>query len=101
MHEAQRRSPLRQHTTRLRTEEFNAFLKEQNLDGASNAVIAEWLGVAEASVSRVRDKGARGNGSPKQQPGAVFISALAKKLPAGVPLQRFLDFGDAPALAAA
>ncbi len=102
MHDAPRRLPIRHHTTRLRTAEFNAFLLEQGFAAdASNADIARWLGVAEASISRVRDRGARINGSPKQQPGPVFFSALAKKLPADVPLQRFFEFGETPALAAA
>lgn len=98
----QRRLPIRHHTTRLKTAEFNAFLIERGFKPkASNAEIARWLGVAEASVSRVRDAEPQDNGSPKQQPGAVFISALAKKLPADVPLQRFLEFGETPVLAAA
>jgi hypothetical protein len=102
MHDTRKPPGPRQHTTRLRTEEFNAFLAEQGFgEKVSNAKVAEWLGVAEASVSRIRDKELSKDGSIKQQPGPAFISAFAKKLPADVPLQRFLEFGEAPTLAAA
>lgn len=76
------RGPSR-HEAKLRRVAFDKLLADNGLEGASHADIARWLNVGEATVSRLLNQ--------RQGMGGPFLAALAKKLPARVPLQRFMD----------
>lgn len=71
------------HIVRVNVAELEKFLAEQGVV-ISHEAIAEYLGLGYGTVRRLR------NG---EIAGAGVVAALAKKIPAKVPLQRFLICG--------
>jgi hypothetical protein len=73
------------HTLTVNWAALDAYLQACGID-VSNEGVAAYLGVGYGTIQRLRTGGGR--------PGGAFISALAKKLPPSVPLQRFVIAGE-------